>query len=109
MHASICDLVLDLVQNSIEAAAQHIRLTMQQNSNQLNICIQDDGSGMDPVTVQQALDPFYTNGIKHRSRKVGLGLPFLKQVVEATEGQVHIDSMPGEGDYNQPVVTSGSY
>jgi hypothetical protein len=44
-----------------------------------------------------AADPFYTNGIKHKNRKVGLGIPFLLQTVSMTDGKIDIQSDKGKG------------
>ena len=52
---------------------------------------------MDADTLQRVRDPFYTNGKKHAHRKVGLGIPFLLQSVDATGGTFDIASMVGEG------------
>ncbi len=97
MHATICDLITDLVQNSIEAGATEINLEVKETKENLNIAIADNGKGMNAETLEKAKDPFYTDGQKHRHRKVGLGLPFLFQTAEATGGTAEIKSQEGEG------------
>lgn len=52
---------------------------------------------MDEETLKRALDPFYTNGVKHPGRSVGLGLPFVRQMVEAIGGTFQIESERGVG------------
>ena len=97
MHATLCDMISDLVQNSIEASATEITLQIEETDSTLRVLIADNGKGMDADTLERAKDPFYTDGIKHRHRKVGLGLPFLFQTAEATEGKAHIESTEGKG------------
>ncbi len=97
MHATLCDMITDLVQNSIEANASEIRLTVEETNLNLNVVIADNGKGMDAATRERAKDPFYTDGQKHRHRKVGLGLPFLFQTVEMTGGTATIESEPEVG------------
>ena len=97
MHATICDLITDLVQNSIEASATEITLTVKETKKNLNVTIADNGKGMNAETLEKAKDPFYTDGLKHKHRKVGLGLPFLFQTAEMTEGQASIQSKEGRG------------
>jgi hypothetical protein len=46
--------------------------------------------------LKSAQDPFFTNGIKHPSRKVGLGLPFLIQTAEASGGGWEMESKKQE-------------
>lgn len=52
---------------------------------------------MDEAAVQRALDPFFSDGIKHPGRRVGLGLPFLSQLAEQTGGDFTIESAAGVG------------
>jgi len=59
--------------------------------------ISDDGKGMDEAELVRAQDPFYTDGVKHRHRKVGLGLPFVIQTTRMTQGWFQISSQKGEG------------
>ncbi len=96
MHASICDLITDLVQNSIEAQAAEITLSIEEAETNLNIVIRDNGKGMSAETLAKAKDPFWSDG-KHRHRKVGLGLPFLFQTAEMTGGSAAIESEEGVG------------
>jgi hypothetical protein len=94
---SICDFLLDIVQNSIEADSSLITLDVLEEENILQICIGDNGKGMDADTLKKIKDPFYTDGEKHKKRKVGLGIPFLMQSVEAVNGEFDIKSIPEEG------------
>ncbi len=97
MHASICDLLADIVHNSIEADASLIRISFIQTDDMLSVTVSDDGKGMDDQEQIRALDPFYTDGHKHAARKVGLGLPFLKQMVDMTQGTFSLTSEKGKG------------
>jgi len=97
MHATICDLITDLVQNSIEANAEEITLNVEETESNLKVVIKDNGKGMSAETLEKAKDPFYSDGIKHKHRKVGLGLPFLFQTAEMTGGTADIESEEGIG------------
>ena len=97
MHASVCDQLHDLVQNAIEAGASLIKVHWVASSDWQELRVEDNGCGMDKATLERALDPFYTDGKKHRNRRVGLGLSFLKQMVEETGGSWAIESAVGEG------------
>jgi hypothetical protein len=97
MHATLCDLIMDLVQNSIETRATEITLNVEETKTNLNIVIADNGKGMSAETLEKATDPFYSDGQKHRHRKVGLGLPFLFQTAEMTGGTAAIESKEGAG------------
>lgn len=97
MHFRLCDFALDLVQNAVEAGASFIALQMLEGKDQLLLIIEDDGCGMDAETCARALDPFYSNGSKHRARSVGLGLSFVKQALDSTGGVFILDSEKGKG------------
>ena len=97
MHATICDLITDLVQNSIEAGATAIELKVEETEGRLRVVTADNGRGMDAETLAKARDPFWSDGRKHPHRKVGLGLPFLFQTAEMTGGAAEIESEEGVG------------
>lgn len=85
------------MQNSVEAGAAHIELRVEERARRLTLTIVDNGSGMDAATLARAQDPFFTAEGKHPERRVGLGLPFLKQLAEACDGTMVIESAPGRG------------
>ena len=70
---------------------------MDQDEGSCTMTVSDNGKGMDEAELVRAQDPFYTDGIKHHHRKVGLGLPFVIQTTEMTQGRFQISSRKGEG------------
>ena len=97
MHATLADVIADTAQNSIEAGARRVELTVREDGGKISVSIKDDGKGMDEATLARAFNPFYTEPGKHDKRKVGLGLPILKQICESTDGAVSLKSQKGEG------------
>lgn len=97
MHPSLSDHLLDVVQNAYEAGAAEVRLDVSRRGRWLEVAVADDGCGMDAATLRRALDPFWTDGAKHPGRKVGLGLPFLRQAAEQCGGTLEVESAPGRG------------
>ena len=97
MQATSCDTLLDIVQNAFESGATEVRLELARRGSRLEVSVRDNGCGMDAATLRKALDPFWTDGEKHPGRKVGLGLPFLKQAAEQCGGEFAIESAPGRG------------
>lgn len=88
--------VLDIMQNSVEAGATRVRVSVVEDepADLLWIEVEDDGRGMSPEMAQKALDPFVTT---RTTRKVGLGLPLLKAAAERCDGGLEIRSKEGEG------------
>ncbi len=97
MHATIADVIADTAQNSIEAGAKNVQVRLEEDGRMIRVEILDDGKGMDEATKSRAFDPFYTEPGKHDARKVGLGLPILRQIAEATGGEVRLESEKGKG------------
>lgn len=97
MHATIADVIADTAQNSIEAGASFISVTVVEDGKYVSVEISDNGKGMDGETLGRAFDPFYSEAGKHDMRKVGLGLPILKQMCEACDGRVELKSSKGAG------------
>ena len=88
--------LLDLVQNSLAAEGDEIKITILENWEEdfIKITIEDNGKGMDKSTLDKVLNPFYTT---RTTRKVGLGLPLFKASCEACDGYLKIDSKLGLG------------
>jgi anti-sigma regulatory factor (Ser/Thr protein kinase) len=88
--------ILDLVQNSIRAHASVVEIYIQENPDRdlYSIELIDNGKGMDATTLARVTDPFYTS---RTTRKVGLGIPMLKQNAELCGGSFQIHSTPGAG------------
>jgi anti-sigma regulatory factor (Ser/Thr protein kinase) len=88
--------LLDIAENSVAAKAQNITISVNEDhkADRLQMSVVDDGCGMDEATVARVIDPFFTS---RTTRKVGLGLPFLKQAAESCNGNMQINSTPGKG------------
>ena len=97
MHASLSDIVADVSANSIEAGAGLVRVSVVEKDGTIELKVVDDGKGMPPEIVARAFDPFYTEPGKHDARKIGMGLPFVKQTCDACGGTVDLRSEQGKG------------
>lgn len=88
--------MMDIVQNSIRGDAKEIDICFFEDSrhNKLTFRVEDDGRGMDETTLKKLTDPFFTT---RTSRKVGLGIPFLKMTCEQAGGSLSLFSEEGVG------------
>ena len=97
MHYTLSDYLVDLIQNSVEAKAGVINVSLSENGGSVKVSIEDNGKGMDEKTLARVRDPFFTEAGKHDKRKVGLGLSFLAQFISQCGGTWDITSQKGVG------------
>jgi len=88
--------IYDIVQNSIRAEATEIQvfITEDKHKNLYSIKICDNGKGIPADKLKFVTDAFYTT---RTTRKVGLGLPLLKQNAEMADGSFELQSNEGHG------------
>jgi two-component system sensor histidine kinase HydH len=87
---------LNILLNAIQAMPHggHLTVsTLPQPGQGGEIRIQDDGEGIDPETLKKILNPFFTT----KEKGSGLGLPIVKSIIEAHQGNLTISSTPGTG------------
>jgi len=88
--------ILDVAENSIIANAKNVEIIIDEDIKKdlLTIEINDDGAGMDQEMVNKITDPFVTS---RTTRRVGLGIPFLKESAEMANGKLVIESQVNVG------------
>lgn len=83
--------VLDITMNSVRAGATRIEIRLIETEDTLTFSVRDNGCGMSKEMTERLADPFFTT---RTTRKVGLGVPFLKMLSDMTGGQLTITSTP---------------
>ncbi|BDD11359.1 two-component sensor histidine kinase [Fulvitalea axinellae] len=65
----------------------------------LRLRISDNGIGMSKEAIRHIFDKFYriSTGDVHNVKGFGLGLAYVKMMVEAMKGRISVSSMPGKG------------
>lgn len=88
--------VLDISENSTMAGADTVEITINEDEKDdlLSLSVKDNGRGMTPEFVAKVTDPFTTT---RKTRRVGMGLPFLRQSAELCGGGLSIESEVGVG------------
>jgi two-component system phosphate regulon sensor histidine kinase PhoR len=97
------NLVNNLVDNAVKYAKDNIppviKLTTQSNGKHFTMRIDDNGIGMNRDTVKRIFERFYRahTGNVHNVKGFGLGLSYVKTMVEAHDGDIKAESTPGKG------------
>ena len=96
MMRELSDNIMDIAQNSISAGASltEVHIRVSHADDRITFVFKDDGCGMSEDLVKAVIEPFTTT---RKTRKVGLGLPLLKQTAEMTGGTLDIRSTVGVG------------
>ncbi len=88
--------MLEILMNSIGAGAEKVVLSIRDSAadNRIDMRVEDNGCGMSEEMVRKVTDPFTTS---RKTRKVGLGVAFMKGLTEQCGGSFDIKSVLGEG------------
>ena len=88
----------NLLDNAIKYAAQKIDITVDIEDNSFSVSIHDDGSGITPQNMDTVFEP-YSTAVQHDKRTggYGIGLAYVKAIVEEHEGRIEVSSSPASG------------
>ncbi len=98
---AVVEALENILANSMEYSEGKSRIDVRtfKAGNMLAVSVTDSGIGIPKNETSKIFEPFFrgSNGIAIRPGGTGLGLPVVKGVVEAHEGQIEIESEPGKG------------
>ena len=97
----ISNVLNNLVDNAVKYSPSNpkVEIHAHQLDQGVLISVKDQGMGMPKEALSNIFDAFYRvpTGNVHNVKGFGLGLSYVKKIVEAHEGKVHVKSKLGEG------------
>lgn len=72
-----------------------IRTEFDEAGDKVVLTVHDDGIGMDETTLRKIFDPFFTT--KRGRGGTGLGLSIAYRIIKEHDGEIEVESKPGEG------------
>jgi two-component system phosphate regulon sensor histidine kinase PhoR len=98
----ITQVVKNLVNNAIKYSPERttVTVTTALEAETVRVCVEDRGYGIPPESVDRVWEKFYRvvhEGQEKDEESTGLGLAFVREVIEQHGGNVAVESEPGRG------------
>lgn len=95
-------LISNLVSNAIKYNKENgsVKIELSQTDKAVIVSVSDTGIGIDKKDIPHICDRFYRVNSAHSKTSLdsnGLGLAIVKHIVEDNNGELKIESVPGEG------------
>jgi signal transduction histidine kinase len=100
-YKQINQVFTNLIDNAIKYChpdrACEIRISARRQNGRVEYAVSDNGLGIDPAQQHKIFEMFYQLRSENYVGGVGLGLTIVKRIVDIQEGQIHVESEPGNG------------
>jgi two-component system, OmpR family, phosphate regulon sensor histidine kinase PhoR len=97
----LTNLLYNLIDNAVKYTRQEplIRIATRSNDTGITLSVSDNGIGIAPSEQRKIFDRLYRvpTGNIHNTKGFGLGLSYVRTVVERHRGSIRVESTPGQG------------
>ena len=106
-NSMVKTVIRSLFSNALKYTPERGTITFKSwiKDQMVNICVSDTGKGMTQLEIDQVLDAntYFSEDRSKAGGGSGLGLKLCKEFIAKSEGEIWIDSNPGEG--TQVIIT----
>ena len=101
--------LFNVVVNALEASqrGQSVEISAQAEPDRTTIAVTDHGEGIPPEWRDKIFDPLFTTKKRQEGPNLGLGLSTAKEIVEALQGSIEVDSTLGKGTTFRIILPRG--
>jgi len=99
-ESAIAMVIVNLVENAIKYSKEpHVIISTLSENGHYFISVKDNGIGIEKKYMKHLFKKFFRvpTGNIHNVKGFGLGLNFVKKVIDAHKGKINVNSIPGIG------------
>ena len=93
VQQALVNIIINAAQSMPQGGTIRIRSGVEDGS--VYISVSDSGGGIEQENMEKIFDPFFTT--KQKGEGTGLGLSLCKKLMKANEGDITVESVPGQG------------
>ncbi len=92
-------LLMNLIHNAYRYGKEngHIHVTLQENADEVKLCVQDDGIGIPQEKIPFIWKRFYQIDSSRSVKGSGLGLAMVEEIAQLHQGYMEVESKVNEG------------
>ncbi|MBJ7458052.1 MAG: DUF4118 domain-containing protein [Thermoleophilaceae bacterium] len=94
LERAFANLLANSLRHSVD---QPVSVQVHESGSRIVVRVSNRGPGIPSAELERIFEPFYRGGEPSGHSGSGLGLAIVKGFVEANDGSVHAESLPGQG------------
>lgn len=104
LKQAFLNIVINAYQAMEKSDLREIRVTVKDENQQVSVCIEDTGQGIEEKTLERIFEPFLTT----KAKGTGLGLAITHKVLESHGANTSVSSKVGKGTRFEIVFPLGT-
>ena len=93
LNRIVTNLVKNAIQSIPEGKTPEIEVNLFEENGRIHIKVKDNGTGIEDAIAEKIFEPKFTT----KTSGMGLGLPMVKNIIEAYDGNIIYETILGEG------------